>query len=92
MKKKSVVCVMAMCGLFFIANGAQANDRFSNNPYFATDSRYDYLYANPPKPRLMGSGRYAGATSRVRYLHSPSRLKGVKHAARINAYNFQAYN
>ena len=92
MKIKSVVCVIAMCGLIFIANGAQANDRFSNNPYFATDSRYDYLYANPPKPRFEAFGRYIGSTSRVRYLHSPSRLKGVIHAARINANNYQAYN
>ena len=91
MKVKSVVCVLAMCGLIFIADSAQANDRYSNNPYFATSSRYDYIYANPPKQSLGVRGRYIRSTSRTRYLHSPSRNKGVRHAARINAYNMQAY-
>lgn len=91
MKVKSVVCVMAMCGLIFMANTAQANDRYSNNPYFATDSRYDYLYANPPKQTLSVFGRYIMSSSKVRYVHSPSRLKGARHAARINANNLQAY-
>ena len=91
MKVKSVVCVITMCGFLFIANCAQANDRYNNNPYFATDSRYDYLYANPPRQSLGAYGRYIYANSRTRYTHSPSRLKGVRHAARINAYNLQAY-
>ena len=91
MKVKSVVCVLAMCGLIFIADSAQANDRYSNNPYFATSSRYDYIYANPPKPSLSVFGRYIISSSTVRYAHSPSKLKGARHAARINAYNYQAY-
>ena len=61
------------------------------NPYFATDSRYDYLYANPPKQSLGAYGRYIFTNSKVRYVHSPSRLKGTRHAARINANNLQAY-
>ena len=61
------------------------------NPYFATDSRYDYLYANPPKQSLGVYGRYIMSSSKTRYVHSPSRLKGVRHAARINANNLQAY-
>lgn len=91
MKIKSVVCVMAMCGFIFVANSAQANDRYYNNPYFATDSRYDYLYANPPKQSLGVFGRYIMSSSGTRYVHSPSRNKGVRHAARINANNLQAY-
>ena len=73
------------------ANNYDKNDRYSNNPYFATSSRYDYLYANPPKQSLGAYGRYIMSRSGVRYVHSPSRLKGVRHAARINANNLQAY-
>lgn len=91
MKIKDVVCVFAMCGCIFMANYAQANERHINNPYFATDSRYDYLYANPPKQSLKAHGHFLKSSSKVRYLHSPSRLKGVRHAARINANNLEAY-
>ena len=91
MKVKSAVCVIVMCGLMFVANQTQANERYYNNPYFATDSRYDYLYANPPKQSLGVYGRYIKSSSRMRFVHSPSRLKGVRHAARINANNIQAY-
>lgn len=91
MKLKSIICVMAMCGFIFLANHAQANEIHNNNPYFATDSRYDYLYANPPKQKLKVYGRYIMLSRKVRYVHSPSKLKGTRHAARINAYNLQAY-
>ena len=91
MKVKSVVCMLAVCGFIFMANSARANDRYYKNPYFATDSRYDHLYANPPRQSLGVYGRYVMSSSKVRYLHSPSRLKGVRHAARINANNLQAY-
>ena len=67
-------------------------DNYRPNPYFATSSRYDYMYANPPRHSLGAYGRYIHSSSKVRYVHSPSRLKGAKHAARINAYNMQAYN
>ena len=62
-----------------------------SNPYLSTSSRYDYLYANPPRQSLGAYGRYIYSNSRTRYIHSPSRLKGVRHAARINANNLQAY-
>ena len=91
MKIKCFVCMIAMCGFIFMTNSAQANDKNYDNPYFATDSRYDYLYANPPKPSLRVFGRYIISSSTVRYVHSPSKLKGARHAARINAYNYQAY-
>ena len=83
------VLVMLTCASCFIQ--AQANERYENNPYFATSSRYDYMYANPPKQSLGAYGRYIMSSSKVRYVHSPSRLKGAKHAARINAYNLAAY-
>lgn len=88
---KSVVCVLAMCGYILMANAVQATEKDFNNPYFATDSRYDYLYANPPKQSLKARGHFVNSSSKVRYLHSPSRLKGVRHAARINANNLEAY-
>ena len=62
-----------------------------SNPYLSTSSRYDYLYANPPRQSIGAYGRYIYSSSKTRYLHSPSRLKGVRHAARINANNLQAY-
>lgn len=91
MKIGKGLCVLTMlvCALCFIQ--AQANERYENNPYFATSSRYDYMYANPPKQSLGAYGRYIMSSSKVRYVHSPSRLKGAKHAARINAYNLAAY-
>lgn len=90
MKFGYVVCMTILCGLFAL-NPAQADDRYHENPYLRVDSRYDYLYANPPRQSLDAYGRYIISTSKVRYLHSPSRLKGVRHAARINANNLQAY-
>lgn len=60
----------------------------SQNPYLATSSRYNHIYANPPSQRIEAYGRYLGLSSTVRYVHSPSKLKGAKHAARINAYNY----
>ena len=68
-----------------------STDRYSNNPYFNTSSRYDYMYANPPKQSLGAYGRYIFSSGGSRYVHSPSRLKGAKHAARINANNRYAY-
>lgn len=91
MKIKSVFSVIAMCGFIFMANCTQASENYNYNPYFATNSRYDYLYANPPRPSLGAYGRYIISTGNVRYMHSPSRIKGVRHAARINANNLQAY-
>lgn len=93
------VLVVAMCiNLFSQAFAAkEVIYRNSSNPYLSTSSRYDYLYATPPKHSfgVYGRGMYGGyimTSSRMRYMHSPSRLKGVRHAARINAYNYQAYN
>lgn len=93
MKLKSVLIVFTVFGCISSASWAYNYSRYSSNvnPYFATDSRYDYLYANPPKPTLRAYGRYFLTGSRVRYVHSPSRRKGIKHAARINAYNMAAY-
>ena len=57
-----------------------------------TNRRYDYLYANPPRPKLYGFGHHFIMSSGVTYSHSPSKLKGIRHAARINANNTHAYN
>ena len=91
MKIRSSLCVLMLLACILLFNEAQADDRYENNPYFATSSRYDYMYANPPKQSLGAYGRYILSSSKVRYVHSPSRLKGAKHAARINAYNLAAY-
>ena len=87
------IVVLAICMNLFIEAQAYKGELYINsaNPYLSTSSRYDYLYANPPRQSLGAYGRYIYANSKVRYLHSPSRLKGVRHAARINANNLQAY-
>ena len=59
---------------------------------YKSDSRYDYIYMNPPKPSLYSRGKYIYASSGVRYVHSPSKRKRAAHAARINAYNYEAGN
>ncbi len=56
-----------------------ADSKYSNREYVR--------YKNPPRQSLMTNGFYVMSTSKVRYVHSPSRLKGAKHAARINYYN-----
>ena len=91
MKFKSTLCLLVACGFAFTTNSMQACEKQYTNPYFKTSSRYDYLYANPPKQSLGAYGRYIMSSSKVRYVHSPSRLKGVRHAAKINANNLQAF-
>lgn len=59
--------------------------------YEKRSSRYDYVYEAPRRQSLDAYGRYIKASSNVRYINSPSRLKNAKHAARINAYNAQMY-
>ena len=87
------ILIMAIClNLFNEAFAYKGVDYINpSNPYLSTNSRYDYLYANPPRQSLGAYGRYVYLNSRTRYMHSPSRLKGVRHAARINANNLQAY-
>ncbi len=93
--KKSIYLIFTLFLTFGFLQCANAKDSYQiaqyQNPYFAYDTKYDYLYANPPKQSLYTSGRYIMSTSKVRYVHSPSRLKGIKHAARINAYNYANY-
>lgn len=97
MRIKSVVCVF----IFFIgiSNMSQISFAYNNetNNYnyetlLKTNRNYDYLYSNPPKKRLYSWGYNMDTGSGVRYTHSPSKLKGIRHAARINANNAQAYN
>ena len=95
MKPGRVLSIVSIICLMTCANQAFAYDDYDEyrpNPYYATSSRYDYVYANPPRHSLGAYGRYIHSSAKVRYVHSPSRLKGAKHAARINAYNMQAYN
>ena len=56
------------------------------------ESRYDYVYQNPPRHSMQVAGRYIISTSGVRYVHSPSKHKRAAHAARINAYNYEYGN
>ena len=95
MKICSVLGIIALVICLNLLSAAQAYKGEvyvnSGNPYLSTSSRYDYLYANPPRQSIGAYGRYIYLSSRARYVHSPSRLKGIRHAARINANNFQAY-
>ena len=55
--------------------------------YTVPSSKYDYLYMNPPRQSLYVYGRYIMSSSKMRYVHSPSKLKREKHSERINANN-----
>ena len=94
MFKKAYFVIFIGCALMtqikVIANETENVNRV--NPYFATSSRYDHIYANPPRHGFGVYGRHIMSSSKVRYIHSPSRMKGVKHAARINANNYAYYN
>lgn len=87
------IATLAICMNLFGEAQAYKGEVYINpsNPYLSTSSRYDYLYANPPRQNLGAYGRYVYLNSGTRYMQSPSRLKGVRHAARINANNLQAY-
>lgn len=91
---KNVVCVFLFIG---ISNLSQISFAYNNEEedyeaLLKTNRNYDYLYLNPPKKRLYSWGYNMDIGSGVRYTHSPSKLKGIRHAARINANNAQAYN
>ena len=90
MKIRSVLCILSLFGICLLSESASAYDydRYTNNPYLKTSSRYDYMYANPPRGGFRVVGRYIISTTGNRYVHSPSRLKGARHAARVNAYNY----
>lgn len=96
MKRKSVVCLLMLFSILTISQiSTDAKEVLyvdSSNPYLTTSSRYNHIYANPPKQSLGAMGRYIFSSSRVRYIHSPSKMKGAKHAARINANNYYYYN
>ena len=93
MKLKSVLSVLFMT--LSVASCAMADDQYKNvnivqnkaHQNYSNDSRYDYIYEDPPKPSLQAYGRYIFASSGVRYVHSPSKLKRAAHAARVNANN-----
>ncbi len=72
----------------------QINNNNNNNydDQYNSDSKYDYIYYNPPRKSLQAHGRYVILSSGVRYVHSPSKGKRAAHAARINAYNYEAGN
>ena len=56
------------------------------------ESKYDYVYYNPPRKSIQVAGRYVVSSSGVRYVHSSSKHKRAAHAARINAYNYEYGN
>lgn len=96
MKTKSIVCLGMLFGCMILTQiQTDAKEVLyvdKTNPYLTTSSRYDHIYANPPRQSLGAMGRYIFSSSKVRYIHSPSRMKGAKHAARINANNYYYYN
>ena len=90
--EKRVLCVLTLFGCLMISNCAFANNYSEGeNPYYARNSRYDHIYANPPRQSLGAMGRYIMSSATVRYVHSPSKLKGARHAAKINANNAYLY-
>ena len=98
MKKGNGIYIMGILSLLLIGQiQCEAKEILyvdPSNPYLTTSSRYNHIYANPPKQRFGGYGYHHFSTSRIktRYVHSPSKLKGARHAARINAYNYDSYN
>lgn len=96
MKRRNVVCLLALFGCIMMSRVQTSAKEVlyvnSENPYLSTSSRYDYVYANPPRQSIATDGRYIILSSKVRYVHSPSRIKRAKQAARINAYNYYYNN
>ncbi len=96
MKLKSVVSLLMLFSVIAVGqistNAKEVLYVDSSNPYLTTSSRYNHIYANPPRQSLGAMGRYIFSSSRVRYIHSPSKMKGAKHAARINANKYYYYN
>ena len=95
LNKFSVICLI-MISMFFCFSEAKAYSEYyetesSYESLLKTNRQYDYLYVNPPKKKLHNFGYYFGISSGVTYSHSPSKLKGIRHAARINANNAHAY-
>ena len=88
----AALCYMALTlgTLAHQTNYVVIND--NSNSRIASDSRYDYIYMNPPRPQLEAYGHYVRSTGGVRYVHSPSKHKRAAHAARIDAYNYQMYH
>lgn len=88
---KKIICVLFLSVILF--SPANASNRQNDFDYeddrLRSETRYDYMYQNPPRQTLGAYGRYIFSNSGVRYVHSPSRLKNAAHAARINAYNRQ---
>lgn len=89
---KRILSVLFVCS--FLTLGVQAYEMTYHESYTYTtsdrDSRYDYAYRNPRRQSLDAYGRYIFSSAKVRYVHSPSRLKGARHAARID-YNNRIY-
>lgn len=69
-----------------VAQNIQVNIYANGNEGYSSSNNYVYRQ-NPPRQSLMTSGRYIMLNSKVRYIHSPSKLKGAKQAARIDYYN-----
>ena len=88
------LCVLAL-GVLFLSSTVIAANVFSQNSDYSDsrkNSRYDYVYYNPPRQSLEAWGRYIYTNTKLRYVHSPSRLKRAAHAARIDAYNYEYEN
>lgn len=88
-------CVLGLFALL-LPSFANADNIFiqidKNDSRYTQDPKYEYIYYNPPRKGLQAHGRYVILSSGVRYVHSPSKLKRAAHAARINAYNYEASN
>ena len=92
--KKLCLAVLSVLVLSSVVNAQYLiSTTYADNDYnYKEESRYDYVYYNPPRQSLGAWGRYIYTNSKVRYVHSPSKLKRAAHAARINAYNYEYGN
>lgn len=71
-----------------IATAVQASQYYNDcDNRSRKESRYDYIYMNPPRQSLGAYGRYIFSSAKVRYVHSPSKLKRDRHEAMVNANN-----
>ena len=90
--KKVFVLSLGMLLLSISVNAEEVLVKVIRDDDAKKDSKYDYVYMNPPRTSLQTNGRYILSTSGVRYVHSPSKHKRASAAARINAYNYEYGN
>ena len=92
MKKLCVLGLLSVLLLPFVVAETVYVEVERDDDRYQNESKYEYIYMNPPKKSLYSRGKYVYMSSGVRYVHSPSKRKRAAHAARINAYNYEYGN